>query len=127
MNDMKKQAKLAVLKHIRQMASDVMKDDMKGKGFKKVTVASDSKEGLEEGLEKAKELVGKPDLAAALEKESKDEDEAEDTEEEEAEDMEESEMSPEEEAAEGDPSDTPDSLDAQIKALQDKKHKLLLK
>lgn len=54
--DMKKDAKLSVLKHLREMASGMMGDDLKS-GMKKVTVASDSTEGLKEGLNKAEDVV----------------------------------------------------------------------
>lgn len=54
-NDMKKNAKLSVLKELRKMASDMMGEDVKG--MKKVTVASPSPEGLKMGLEKAEEMV----------------------------------------------------------------------
>ena len=55
--DLKQQAKMDVLKQIRQIASDAMKDDMKMRGLKKVTVASNSEEGLEEALDKAKDML----------------------------------------------------------------------
>ena len=102
MDDMKKQAKLDVLKEIRKIASQAMQDDIKANGLKKVSVASDSAEGLEAGLEKAKEM-----LEAAPEMEEK-EDEMDGME-----DMEE-EMSP-------------DDIEAKIKALQEKKSKLMQK
>lgn len=53
-----KQAKMSVLKDLHEMASKAMGEKLQG--LKKVTVASDSKEGLEKGLEKAQELVGGP-------------------------------------------------------------------
>jgi len=40
---------------MKKMAEDAMTDNLHG--MKKVSVASDSKEGLEEGLEKAKEII----------------------------------------------------------------------
>lgn len=52
-----KHAKMGVLKHISDMASGAMGDDIKG--LKKVTVASSDREGLEDGLETAKKLVSK--------------------------------------------------------------------
>lgn len=51
-----KDAKMSVLKEIKKLAAEAMGDDLKG--LKEVTVASDNPEGLEMGLEKAKELVG---------------------------------------------------------------------
>jgi hypothetical protein len=53
----KMEAKKAVIQELRQMAEEMMGGDLM-EGMKKVTVASDSKEGLEEGLEKAKEILG---------------------------------------------------------------------
>jgi hypothetical protein len=52
-----KHAKMGVLKHISDMASGAMGEDIKG--LKKVTVASSDREGLEDGLETAKKLVSK--------------------------------------------------------------------
>lgn len=48
---LKKEAKLGVLKDLRGMASGMMKDGMKA------TVLAKDKKGLEEGLEKVKEIV----------------------------------------------------------------------
>lgn len=50
-----KQAKMDVVNELRQMASEAMHDKMDG--LKKVSVMSDSKEGLKHGLDKAKEVV----------------------------------------------------------------------
>ena len=50
-----KEAKMGVLKDLSSQAGGLLKDKLKG--LKKVTVASDSKEGLEEGLDKAEELI----------------------------------------------------------------------
>lgn len=50
-DDIKKEAKLGVLKDLRGMASSMMKD-----GMKAVVMAKDKK-GLEEGLSKAKDVV----------------------------------------------------------------------
>lgn len=57
MPEHEKDAKMSVLEHVRQMAHDMMKDKLDG-GMKKVSVASPSKEGLKEGLEKARQMVG---------------------------------------------------------------------
>lgn len=59
-SDMKGVAKLKVLKHLKDMASQMMGDDLKGgmDGMKKVTVAAPDEAGLKEGLDKAKEVVG---------------------------------------------------------------------
>lgn len=62
--DMKKDAKLSVLKELRKMASDMMGDDVKGGMMKKVTVAAPSSEGLKEGLHKAEDMMeGAPEAA----------------------------------------------------------------
>lgn len=50
-----KDAKLDVLKQIRDLAAGEMGEDVKG--LKKVTVAAPDSEGLEKGLEKAKDIV----------------------------------------------------------------------
>lgn len=50
-----KEAKMGVLKGLHKDMGDLMKDDVKS--LKKVTVAAPSAEGLEEGLDKAKEMV----------------------------------------------------------------------
>lgn len=62
MSDMEKKSKLSVLKDLHKQASDAMKGDLEGmKGMKKVTIASDSKSGLKEGLDKAEEMLGEED------------------------------------------------------------------
>jgi hypothetical protein len=65
-SDVEKEAKMGVLKEVSDMAGAAMGDKLKG--LKKVTVASDSKEGLDKGLEKAKELLDK-DLAKSEDEE----------------------------------------------------------
>jgi len=103
-DDMKKEAKLSVLKELRKMASDMIGGDLK-EGMNKVTVASDSKEGLKKGLEKAEDLMEQaPDMEEELEDEEM---EYEDMEEESDED----EMSPED-------------IEAKIQELMEKKKKL---
>jgi len=59
MEPSKKKAKMELLQELRSMAEGMMKEDLDGHmgALKKVTVASDSKEGLKEGLEKAEEVV----------------------------------------------------------------------
>ena len=51
-----KKAKMHVVKAMRDMAEQAMGEKLNG--LKKVTVASNDKEGLKAGLEKAKELIG---------------------------------------------------------------------
>ncbi len=71
--DMKKEAKLSVLKELRKMASDMMGDDVKGGMMKKVTVAAPSSEGLKEGLNKAEEMMGAEEAPETEEAEDYDE------------------------------------------------------
>lgn len=100
--------------------------DMEGdkvKNLKKVTVASDSPEGLEKGLDKAKEIVGNKDLAPEMMSEEMPEMASEEEEsEEEAPEMEASEEESEEEGEEKKVAD----LEEEIKKLKEKlaKHNL---
>jgi len=55
MSGIEKDAKSSVIQEMKKMAEDAMGDKMKG--LKKVTVASNSPEGIEKGLEKAKEII----------------------------------------------------------------------
>lgn len=55
MGDTEKEAKMNVVKEMRDMAASQMGEKLKG--LKKVTVASDSKDGLEKGLQKAEDLL----------------------------------------------------------------------
>ena len=55
MSDNEKSAKMNVLEDLRKHAMSMMGDKVKAP--KKVVVASDSKEGLEKGLEKAKQFI----------------------------------------------------------------------
>lgn len=59
LSDEERNAKLNVMKDMRDMAAGAMGDKIKK--LKKVTVASDSEEGIKEGLDKAKEIVGNAD------------------------------------------------------------------
>lgn len=52
-----KKAKMGVLKHLSDMASEAMGGKLGG--LKKVTIASDSEEGLKHGMDKAKDIVEK--------------------------------------------------------------------
>ena len=58
-DSMKKDAKLKVLKQLRQMAADMVGGDVKDglDSMKKVTVAAPDKAGLEDGLAKAKDML----------------------------------------------------------------------
>lgn len=59
MKDMKKDAKMDMLKSLKKMAKEMMYQDMpeEMKGMKKITVMSDDEEGLKEGLSKAEEIM----------------------------------------------------------------------
>lgn len=50
-------AKMSVLKDIMKNMDDAMFDDLDGKKKMKVSVISDSKKGLEEGLDKAEDIM----------------------------------------------------------------------
>ena len=83
MHGPKMDAKAAMAKELSDsLGSDIM-DGIKD--MKKVTVASDSEEGLKEGLEKAEDILGKSKMEDSeeedSEEESEDEDEMEDEEE----------------------------------------------
>lgn len=97
-----KDSKMSVLKALHDEMSRMMGDDLKG--LKKVTVASDDKEGLEEGLDKAKDLIASGELSP-MESEQ------------------ESEESSEEEKS--DEECTPAELDEKIKKLQELKAKMM--
>ena len=105
MSDSEKKAKLTALKEAHGMASDMLKGNLKG--LKKVTVASDSKEGLKKGLEKAEDMLG--------EHESEDEEVSEKHEDEASE--------YEDQQEESEPMDE-DEINAQIEHLMKLKEKL---
>ena len=103
-DSMKKESKLKALKALRKMASDMESEDIKG--IRKVTVAAPDKEGLEKGLEKAKEIVENPmEMAEEMSEDSE---------------MEEMEESAEE-------TDDLSEIEEAIKKLEEKKAKLLNK
>lgn len=103
-------AKKEMLDHL----SGLMKDHMSS-GLKKVTVASDSPEGLEKGLEKAKEIVEKKEVPDM-------EDEAEDMSEEDS--GEKIPFSDDSEEESQDEEMSAEEIDEMIKQLQEKKAKL---
>lgn len=104
---MKDAAKLKVLKHLKEMASQMMGDDVKGgmEGMKKVTVAAPDTAGLKHGLDKAKDVVGQMNESM----EDPEEELHETPEEEHDEDM------------------SPDEIDAEIAHLMDLKKQLMMK
>lgn len=55
MSEVEKDAKMSVVNHMKDMASKMMGDHVKG--LKKVSIASNSGEGLKEGLHKAEEIL----------------------------------------------------------------------
>lgn len=57
LSDVERDAKMSVVKHLKSLAGDEMSNRLKG--MKKVSVSSDSPEGLKAGLEKAEEMVDK--------------------------------------------------------------------
>jgi uncharacterized membrane protein len=58
---MHKKAKMSMLKALRDEMSGMMSDDLHGHKMKKVEVASNDSKGLEEGLDKAKQLIHSAD------------------------------------------------------------------
>lgn len=79
LDPLEKEAKMSVVKAMREAASEEMTDKL-GK-LKKVTVASDSKEGLQAGLDKAKEMMEK--MPEGMEQSSEESEEASEEEQEE--------------------------------------------
>lgn len=71
MSEEEAQAKMDVLSELLEMAQSAMGSKVKNgmDSLKKVSVISDDKEGLEKGLEKAQELVEKPEMEEMLESE----------------------------------------------------------
>lgn len=110
-NSMRKEAKLSAIKALRDFASEMMGDDIKGK-LTKVTVAAKDQEGLKKGLEKAKEMLPETSSEEESEMESAEEEMAEGPE------HEAMEMSSMEEC------ETPEEIDALIKKLEEKKLKM---
>lgn len=105
MSPIEKKAKLNVLKDLHGQASELMKEGLKG--MKKVSVMSDSKEGLKAGLEKAEDMLGEDQM------EDEDQSEQEEMEADEYEDQQEESMPMDE-----------DELDAKIQELMKMKEKL---
>lgn len=114
--DHEKEAKMSVLHDLKNHMNDMMAN--KVDGLKKVSVMSDSPEGLKEGLDKAQELLHHPkDSELALPSDS-DKESGESLEEEASESPEEEALeSPEEEMSEGDI----DAKIAHLMALKSKK------
>jgi hypothetical protein len=92
LSPMEKKARMSMVDELRKMAEGEMKD----RAFGKVTVASDSPEGLKKGLEMAKDKVEMMPESAEEEMEEASEDEESEEEYSEDEDMYEAEMSEDE-------------------------------
>lgn len=107
----KKEAKLSALKGLRQMASEMMGEDLKNGNLKKVTVAAKDTESLKEGLDKAKEIV--PEMEKALPAS--------------LEESEEEEIAEESEPMSIEECETPEQIDEMIAKLQEKKRELAIK
>lgn len=114
-SDMKSEAKLKMLQHMKKMATDMMGGELKGKmdGLKKVTVAAPDEKSLRMGLDKAKQVLPEMDKMAHDEA-SEDGSEGMDTDESASEEAMET---PHEEAME---ESSPEELHAKIKELQAK-------
>lgn len=69
---MKRSAKLSQLGELSKEMRKMMGDDF-GKSLQKVTVAADSKEGLEKGLSKAQEIMKKKGMMSAMKPEKMEE------------------------------------------------------
>lgn len=115
-DDIKKDAKLGVLKNLRGLASGMMKDGMKA------TVMAKDKKGLEEGLEKAKNVVEE-----LPEKEDEDIEELEEQTGEDLDDDNEEGESPEHKAKMLAADCDPEDIDAIIAALEQKKREKMMK
>lgn len=61
MDEHKMKAKADMAKSLSDMLGSDITEDMKKSGVKKITVASDSTEGLKEGLDKAEDIVDPDD------------------------------------------------------------------
>lgn len=112
--ELRREAKMGVLKDLQNTAKGMMKEGL-GSSLKKVSVMAPDKEHLEQGLDKAKELVGSMPEGSPQEEASESSEEA----------MMEK-MHPEMEAMEDE--ESPKSLeevDAKIKELEELKKQLL--
>ena len=105
MSENEKKAKLSALKEAHGMASEAMKEGLSG--AKKVSVMSDSKQGLKKGLDLAEKIVG----------------EQEDEDSEEGEKMEDAQEGFEDQQESSMPMDE-EEIDAQIQKLMELKAKL---
>lgn len=116
-------AKMSVLQDLKHDMGEMMKDRLHG-GLKKVTVASDSPEGIKKGLDKAKQLVGEMSPAEAEheapEHEGESEEEMAEHEAAESPEMEEKEQ----EGEEGEEEMSEEEIDAKIKKLMAMKEKM---
>jgi hypothetical protein len=121
MSSLEQKAKMKALKEANGMASDMLKGHLSG--LKKVTVASDSKSGLKEGLKKAEEIVKEEDDSSPFGRFSDDEESQahEDSESDDEESAEHESGGSEDMLAE---CDTEEEIDDLIKKLMEKKKSL---
>lgn len=115
-------AKSGVLEQLKKDMQDMMGE--KVAGLKKVTVASNDPKGLEQGLQKAKEMIHGGDEPDSYLPESQDMEEMEESPEHEASESPEEEMSEHKDhmsMALGEDEDSEESLDAKIQELLKKK------
>lgn len=118
MSPIEMKAKKNSLEALRKSMQDMMGEKLSG--VKKVSVAADSKEGLEKGLDKAKDLLGHEEAEGEMDSSPEHESLESDADRMIEGDGEES-MSASKEIAEGEISD--EELDAKIKDLLDQKAK----
>lgn len=110
-------AKLTALKEAHKMAKSMMSDDMKG--LKKVTVASDSKDGLKKGLDLAESTISgsKEDDSSPFEDGGMSDEESDESQEQEEGDRMEG-------SIDLDDCDSPEEIDDMIAKLMEKKKAL---
>ncbi len=61
-----KDSKMSMLKALRSNMSGMMKDDLSNPGMKKVEVEASDKSGLAEGLDTAQDLVGASEISSDM-------------------------------------------------------------
>lgn len=66
LDPMEKESKMSMLKALKQEMGGMMKNDLSPENMKKVTVASNDKQGLAAGLDKAKSMLGQEPQSEAM-------------------------------------------------------------
>lgn len=112
MHPLDKKAKLAAITDLHEQAKKAMGEKLSG--IKKVSVMADDKEGLEEGLEKAKELL-----------EGEESEESEESSEDEKEESAEEQVMEAEEGSEMHPEMAMDAIEEKIAKLMEMKKRML--